>query len=132
MKLVRAILMPEGFEFVRKALEENGFTGMTVTTVEGRGEQKRFPPENCKSLKSFDILPRIQIDMVVDYTKVDPLIGTIVETCRTEQCGDCRIFVIPVEKAIRVLKGEVHEEFLAGSTSGFIVPVFAEPSATIE
>jgi len=132
MKLVRTILRPERFEFVRKALEENRFTGMTITAVDGQGDQKHFPPDNCDGLNSFDLLPRIQIDIVVDYAKVDPLISTIVETCRTEHVGDCRIFVIPVEKAIRVLKGEVLEEFLVGGTFGIVVPGFAGLSATDE
>jgi nitrogen regulatory protein P-II 1 len=132
MKLVKAILKPERFEFVRKALEENGFTGMTVTTVDGQGEQKHFPPDNCDSLNSFDLQPRIQIDIVVDYAKVDTLIGTIVETCRTEYVGDCRICVIPVEKGIRVVKGEVLEEIQTGGTFGIVVPRYAEISATDE
>ena len=126
MKLVKAILKPERFEFVRKVLEENKFTGMTITAVDGQGDQKHFPPDNCNSLNSFDLLPRIQIDIVVDYARVDPLIGTIVETCRTEHVGDCRIFVIPVEKAIRVVKGEVLEEFQAGGTFGILIPGYAE------
>lgn len=132
MKLVKAILRPEQFEFVRKALEENGYTCMTITVSEGHGERKHFPTENCDSLNSFDLLPRIQIDIVVDYAKVDPLIGTIVETCRTEHVGDCRIFVIPVEKAIRVVKGEVLQEFHAGGNFGIVLPGFAEISATDE
>jgi len=126
MKLVKIIIRPERFGFVKYGLEENGFYGMTITAVEGQGEQKRISPEPCKGLKAFDLHPKIQIEIVVDYDRVDYLISTIAESCRNENISDCRIYIIPVEKTIRILKGEVLEESPVGGTFGIAAPASSE------
>ena len=109
MKLVKAIVKTERFEFVKKALEENGFNGMTITDVKGRGEQKGICLEYRGRRMLVDFLPKIQIEIVVSDDQVDTLIKTIEESSRTGKVGDGRIFVIPVEKAIRIRTGEVEE-----------------------
>ena len=106
MKLVKAIIKPERFEFVKKALEEKGFNGMTITEVKGRGEQKGISLEYRGSLMTVDLLPKIQIEIVVKAADLDSLISTISESARTGKIGDGKIFVIPVEKAIRIRTGE--------------------------
>jgi nitrogen regulatory protein P-II 1 len=106
MKLVKAVIKPERFEFVKKALEDKGFNGMTITEVNGRGEQKGISLEYRGGLMTVDLLPKIQIEIVVRDSDVDSLISTLSESARTGKIGDGKIFVIPVEKAIRIRTGE--------------------------
>src|SRR5512138_1930853 len=106
MKLVKTIIKPERFEFVKKALEDKGFKGMTITEVKGRGEQKGITLEYRGGLMTVDLLPKIQIEIVVMDDAVDPLIGAIMESARTGKIGDGKIFVLPVEKSIRIRTGE--------------------------
>jgi nitrogen regulatory protein P-II 1 len=107
MKLIKAIIKPERFEFVKKALEEKGFKGMTVTEVKGRGEQKGITLEYRGGLMIVDMLPKIQLEIVVRDSEEDLLISTIMESARTGKIGDGKIFIIPVEKSIRIRTGEI-------------------------
>jgi len=109
MKLVKAIIKPERFEVVKKALEDKGFKGMTITEVKGRGEQKGISLEYRGGLMTVDFLPKIQIEIVVTAADTDLLISTLVESARTGKIGDGKIFVIPIEKAIRIRTGEIEE-----------------------
>ena len=106
MKLIKAILKPERFEFVKKALEDKGFVSMTVTDVRGRGAQKGISLEYRGGLMTVDMLPKILIEIVVSEKDVDTVISIITDSARTGKIGDGKIFVIPVEKSIRVRTGE--------------------------
>jgi nitrogen regulatory protein P-II 1 len=106
MKMVKTILKPERFEFVKKALEDKGFISMTITEVRGRGEQKGISLEYRGGLMTVDMLPKIQLEIVVKEKDVDAVITTISESARTGKIGDGKIFVIPVERAIRIRTGE--------------------------
>ncbi|MDP3563009.1 MAG: P-II family nitrogen regulator [Methanoregula sp.] len=106
MKMVKAIIKPERFEFVKKALEEKGFNGMTITDVKGRGEQKGITLEYRGGQMIVDLLPKIQLEIVVRDSDVDMLITTLTDSARTGKIGDGKIFVIPVEKSIRIRTGE--------------------------
>jgi nitrogen regulatory protein P-II 1 len=107
--MVKAIIKPERFEFVKKALEDKGCNGMTITEVKGRGEQKGISLEYRGGLMTVDLLPKIQLEIVVRDSDVDLLISTISESARTGKIGDGKIFVLPVEKAIRIRTGECDE-----------------------
>jgi nitrogen regulatory protein P-II 1 len=107
MKMVKAIIKPERFEFVKKALEDKGFNGMTITEVKGRGEQKGIALEYRGGLMMVDLLPKIQIEVVVRDAEVDTLVTTIAEAAHTGKIGDGKIFVLPVEKSIRIRTGEI-------------------------
>ena len=107
MKMVKAIIKPERFEFVKKALEDKGFKSMTITEVRGRGEQKGITLEYRGGLMTVDMLPKIQIEIVVRDSDVDTLIATLTESARTGKIGDGKIFVLPVEKSIRIRTGEM-------------------------
>lgn len=107
MKLVRAVIKPERLEFVKKALEDKGYVGMTISEVRGRGAQKGIVLEYRGGLMTVDLLPKAQIDMVVIDKDVDDVVTTITESARTGKIGDGRIFVIPVEKSIRIRTGEI-------------------------
>ncbi|MGA2122420.1 MAG: P-II family nitrogen regulator [Methanoregula sp.] len=107
MKMIKVILKPERFEFVKKALEDKGFISMTTSEVRGRGTQKGISLEYRGGLMTVDMLPKIQIEIVVKEKDVDVAITTITESARTGKIGDGKIFVIPVEKAIRIRTGEM-------------------------
>jgi nitrogen regulatory protein P-II 1 len=107
MKMIKVMLKPERFEFVKKALEDKGFISMTMTEVRGRGAQKGISLEYRGGLMTVDMLPKIQIEIVVQEKDVDVVIATITESARTGKIGDGKIFVIPVEKAIRIRTGEM-------------------------
>jgi nitrogen regulatory protein P-II 1 len=107
MKMVKAIIKPERFEFVKKALEEKGFAGMTVIEVKGRGEQKGITLEYRGKAMIVDMLPKIQIEIVIRDEYLDDLIAAITGAAKTGKIGDGKIFIMPVEKAIRIRTGEV-------------------------
>ncbi|MHB8163450.1 MAG: P-II family nitrogen regulator [Methanoregula sp.] len=107
MKMVKAIIKPERFEFVKKALEDKGFNGMTITEVKGRGEQKGIALEYRGGLMTVDLLPKIQLEIVVRDSEVDNLVLTITESARTGKIGDGKIFILPVEKSLRIRTGEI-------------------------
>jgi nitrogen regulatory protein P-II 1 len=110
MKLIKAIIKPERFEFVKKALEEKGYKGMTVSEVKGRGEQKGIALQYRGKVMSVDMLPKIQIEIVVWDENADDLIALIMGSARTGKIGDGKIFVLPVERAIRIRTGETEAE----------------------
>jgi len=118
MKLVKAIIKPERFEFVKTALEQNGFSGMTVTEVRGHGEQNGIALQYRGGLVRVDLLPKLQIEMVTSQDKADHLVRTIAESARIGKIGDGKIFVMPVEKVIRIRTGESLGETPAAGTSG--------------
>jgi nitrogen regulatory protein P-II 1 len=107
MKMVKAIIKPERFEFVKKALEDKGFISMTISEVKGRGEQKGIALQYRGGLMTVDFLPKIQLEIVVRDTDVDNLVATITEAARTGKIGDGKIFIMPVEKSIRIRTGEM-------------------------
>jgi nitrogen regulatory protein P-II 1 len=107
MKMVKAIIKPERFEFVKKALEEKGFAGMTISEVRGRGEQKGITLQYRGGLMTVDLLPKIQLEIVVRDSDVDNLVATITEAARTGKIGDGKIFIMPLEKSIRIRTGEM-------------------------
>jgi nitrogen regulatory protein P-II 1 len=105
--MVKAIIKPERFEFVKKALEDNGFVSMTITEVRGRGAQKGISLEYRGGIMNVDFLPKIQIEIVVTDSEVENLLTTISGAAKTGKIGDGKIFVMPVEKSIRIRTGEV-------------------------
>ncbi|ALL01038.1 nitrogen regulatory protein P-II family [Pyrodictium delaneyi] len=109
MKKIEAIIRPEKFDQVKKALEENGYIAMTVTEVRGRGEQRGIKLQFRGRTVTVDLLTKIKIEIVVPDEEVDKVVEIIMKHARTGKPGDGRIFIIPVEKAIRIRTGEVTE-----------------------
>jgi len=107
MKMIKAIIKPERFEFVKKALEDKGFIGMTISEVKGRGEQKGITLQYRGGLMTVDLLPKIQLEIVIRDAHVDNVVTTITEAARTGKIGDGKIFILPVEKSIRIRTGEM-------------------------
>jgi len=106
MKMVKAIIRPERLEFVKKALELEGIYGMTISEVMGRGDQKGISLQYRGGTMSVDLIPKIEIDIVVGDTDAALVIKKIREAAYTGKIGDGRIFLLPVERSIKVRTGE--------------------------
>jgi len=106
MKKIEAIIRPEKFEYVKSVLEEKGIIGMTVTDVRGRGGQKGMRIQFRGREMEIDLLQKVKIEIVVEEEAVDGVVNTIIETARTGDIGDGKIFIMPVEDVIRVRTGE--------------------------
>jgi len=107
MKMVIAIIRPEKFEAVEDALADRGYLGMTVTEVKGRGEQKGIKLQYRGTSIEVDLLPKIKLEIIVNDEQVDEVIDIICQNARTGKYGDGRIFVVPVEKSVRIRTGEI-------------------------
>jgi len=105
MKMIVAIIKPERFEFVKKALEDKGHISMTITEVKGRGAQKGISLEYRGGKMTVDLLPKVKLEIVV-HDK-DVVIATLTGSARTGKIGDGKIFVLPVEKSIRIRTGDI-------------------------
>jgi nitrogen regulatory protein P-II 1 len=112
MKKIEAVIRPTKFEDVKSALEAIGMVSMTVSEVKGRGEQKGVRQQWRGAEYVVDFFPKTRIEMVVPDEKVDEVIAVIREAAQTGQIGDGKIFVIPVERAVRVRTGEEGEAAL--------------------
>src|SRR5687767_8192344 len=106
MKLVRAIIRPNKLEEVKEALTRLSISGMTVTEVRGHGRQKGHKAIYRGAEYSVTLLPKLAIDMVIPDQMVDDTIKTIIETARTGEIGDGRVFVFPVEQGYNIRTGE--------------------------
>lgn len=106
MKLIAAIIKPFKLDEVREALAEIGVSGLTVTEVKGFGRQKGHTELYRGAEYVVDFLPKIRIEVVVESGMVESAIEAIVKAARTGKIGDGKIFVMPVEQAIRIRTGE--------------------------
>jgi len=110
MKKVEAIIREERLEAVRIALENQSYLGMTVSEVSGRGRQKGLTLQWRVGEYRVDFLPKVKIEVVVLDEDVPKVLNAITKNARTgEERGDGKIFVIPVEGAVRVRTGEINE-----------------------
>ena len=106
MKKIEAIIKPFKLDDVREALTEIGITGMTVTEVKGFGRQKGHTEIYRGAEYAVDFLPKVKLELVLADTDVERAVETIVETARSGKIGDGKIFVLPVEEAVRIRTGE--------------------------
>ena len=106
MKKIEAIIKPFKLDDVKEALQEVGVQGLSVTEVKGFGRQKGHTELYRGAEYVVDFLPKVKIDVVLDDDQVDSAIEAIVEAAKTDKIGDGKIFVSPVEQAIRIRTGE--------------------------
>jgi len=106
MKKIEAIIREEKLEPVRKAIEECGYFGMTISEVSGRGRQKGISLQWRVGEYRVDFLPKIKIEIVVLDGDVAKTVNAISRNARTGEMGDGKIFILPVENAVRVRTGE--------------------------
>jgi len=106
MKKIEAIIKPFKLDDVKEALAEIGIQGMTITEVKGHGRQKGHKEIYRGAEYVVDFIPKIKIEIVVDDPIKDQVVDKIREAANTGKIGDGKIFVIPVEEAIRVRTNE--------------------------
>ena len=106
MKKIEAILRPERVSVVRKALEEVGYPGITITDVKGHGAQKGSVQHYRGTEFVVDLLHKVKLELVVADDAVEKLIKVITENGRTGQVGDGKIFVWTIDEVVRVRTGE--------------------------
>lgn len=106
MKRIEAIVRPERLEAVKEALVSLGHNGLTVSEVKGHGIQKGITQQWRGEEYVIDLLPKISIVAVVHDHEVQDSVDAIVKAARTDRIGDGKIFVSPVEEAVRIRTGE--------------------------
>jgi nitrogen regulatory protein P-II 2 len=106
LKLVAAIIKPFKLDDVRQALSDIGINGLTVYEVKGFGRQKGHTELYRGAEYVVDYIPKVKIEVAIDDDQVDAVVDAIIETARTGKIGDGKIFITPLENAIRVRTGE--------------------------
>ena len=106
MKKIEAIIRPEHLEMVRKALEGLGYPGMTISEVSGHGKETGLTEQWRGQEYRVELLPRVKIEIVVLDEDVARTLNAIIRSARTGETGDGKIFILPVDNAVRVRTGE--------------------------
>lgn len=106
MKKIQAIIKPFKLDDVKEALNALGITGMTLMEVKGFGRQKGHREIYRGAEYQVDFVPKVMITIVVDDERVDDVVKTLVDSAGSGKIGDGKIFVLPVEEAIRIRTGE--------------------------
>ena len=110
MKKLEAIIKPFKLEEVKEALAELGIEGMTVSEVKGFGRQKGHTEIYRGSEYTVDFLPKLKIEVVLPDSQVQAAVDAIVKAAKTGKIGDGKVFVLPVEHAVRIRTEEIGEK----------------------
>jgi nitrogen regulatory protein P-II 1 len=110
MKKIEAIIKPFKLDDVKEALTEIGVIGMTVMEVRGFGRQKGHTELYRGSEYTIDFLPKVKVELVVADSLVSKVVETIIAAAKTGSIGDGKVFVLPVEDAVRIRTGERGED----------------------
>ncbi|GGG92573.1 nitrogen regulatory protein P-II [Glycocaulis albus] len=112
MKKIEAIIKPFKLDDVKEALQEIGLQGLTVTEAKGFGRQKGHTELYRGAEYVVDFLPKIKIELVIPDSRVDAAVEAIQNAAQTGRIGDGKIFIMPVETAIRIRTGETGDDAL--------------------
>lgn len=110
MKLVIALIQPDKLPDVKKALFDRDVHKMTVSNVIGCGQQKGFTETYRGVIQEVNLLKKVQLEIAVNEEFVDPTIEAIIDGARTGNIGDGKIFVVPLERCVRIRTGEEGKE----------------------
>ena len=110
MKKIEIIIKPFKLDDVKAALNDLGIKGMTLSDVKGYGRQKGHTEVYRGAEYKVDFLPKMKLEVIVGNEQVDKVIEAVVAAARTGKIGDGKIFVLPVEKAVRVRTGETDSQ----------------------
>lgn len=102
MKKIEAIIKPFKLDEVKDALTAIGIEGMTVTEVKGFGRQKGHTEIYRGSEYTVDFLPKLKMEIVLPDDKIDGAVAAIIKSARTGKIGDGKIFILPLEQAVRI------------------------------
>ena len=106
MQLIKAIVRPNKVDEVREALGKLNISGMTVSEVRGHGKQKGHTAIYRGKEYNVSLLPKMEIELVVDDAATDEAVKAIIQAARTGEIGDGRVFVMPVARSYRIRTGE--------------------------
>jgi nitrogen regulatory protein P-II 1 len=106
MKKIMAIIRPNKFQVVKEALDDIDCPAMTVIEVKGRGKQKGITEIYRDREYKIDLLPKLEINVVVSDDEVGRIVETIAKAAHTGEIGDGKIFTMPVEEVVRIRTGE--------------------------
>ena len=112
MKMIVAIIKPHKLEKVKDALKAMGIQGVTVSEVKGFGRQKGYKEVYRETEYFVDLLPKVKMEIAVEDKQVDQLVEVIMTNAKTDQIGDGKIFILPLENAVRIRTGEKGEKAL--------------------
>jgi nitrogen regulatory protein P-II 1 len=112
MKKIEAIIRPHAIDDIRQALQEAGFHGMTLSEVKGFGRQKGHTEIYRGAEYHIDFLPKMKLEIVVPEARVEEAVSIIIRGAKSGNIGDGKIFISPVEEAIRVRTEETGEDIL--------------------
>ena len=112
MKMIVAIIKPFKLEEVRDALNAIGVHGMTVTEVKGYGRQKGHTEIYRGAEYAVHFLPKVRLEIAVASDRVDRVIDAVTQAAKTGQIGDGKIFVMPIDRALRIRTGETDSDAL--------------------
>lgn len=112
MKKIDAYIRPEAFEPIRQELLKSGFPSLSIFDVKGSGRQKGITEHYRGAEVDVNVRPKLKIEIVVEDKDTKFVTETILKHARTGNVGDGKIFVIPVEDAIRIRTGESGEKVL--------------------
>ena len=112
MKNAGAIIWEEKLRAVIEGLERNGYFGLTISEVSGCGRQKGLALQRRSVEYEIDLLPKTKVEVVVLDKDVPVIVNNIAGNARTGEMGDGKIFIIPVEDAVRIRTGEVGENII--------------------
>jgi nitrogen regulatory protein PII len=107
VKLLKAIVRPDKVDAVKIALDQEGISGMTVTEVRGHGKQKGHTAIYRGQEYQVSLLPKMEIEVVVQDFLADTVCAAIITAARTGEIGDGRVFVVPVERTYSIRTGEL-------------------------
>ena len=106
MKKIEAIIKPFKLDDVKDALNEIGIKGMTISEVKGYGRQRGHTEIYRGAEYVVDFIPKVKLELVVSDDQVETVVAKIREAANTNKIGDGKIFIIPVERVVRVRTGE--------------------------
>lgn len=109
MKKIEAVIRPEKMEAVRQALEKMGCGGLMISEIEGHGKQKGMVQQWRGEKYRMELLPKIKIDVIVKDKDVERVVRTIINTAKTGEIGDGKIFISNIENVIRIRTEESGE-----------------------
>lgn len=112
MKLITAVIKPFKLDAVREALAEIGVAGITVTEVRGFGRQKGHTELYRGTEYAVDFLPKVRVDVAIDEPHLEAVVEAITKAAQTGKIGDGKLFVTPLDQAIRIRTGETGADAL--------------------
>jgi nitrogen regulatory protein P-II 1 len=112
MKLIVGIIKPFKLDDVKDAVKDLGVQGLTISEVQGFGRQRGHTEVYRGAEYTVDFVPKVRVEILVDDSEADRVVERLIDTARTGQIGDGKVWVVPVENAWRIRTGEVGPDAL--------------------